>query len=143
MYEKEILYFCIFSPHIAQCVGKRRVMSVKKFSASFFSRKSAAGILAKIEVFAPATSTCREIFTQRVIILWMTFVTFLLKEKLTLNFQQKSPEKIGTLFEAYFFSSSFFSPSTSASFTSGSPSFFGSAPSAAVPSAPGCGCAAA
>ena len=59
MYEKEILYFCIFSPHIAQCVGKRRVMSVKKFSASFFSRKSAAGILAKSEVFAPATSTCR------------------------------------------------------------------------------------
>ncbi len=88
MYEKEILYFCIFSPHIAQCVGKRRVMSVKKFSASFFSRKSAAGILAKIEVFAPATSTCREIFTQRVIILWMTFVTFLLKEKLTLKFYQ-------------------------------------------------------
>jgi len=37
-------------------------MSVKKFSASFFSRKSAAGILAKSEVFAPATSTVRVSF---------------------------------------------------------------------------------
>jgi len=45
-------------------------MSVKKFSASFFSRKSAAGILAKSEVFAPATSTVR-----------FSFVTFLSKKK--------------------------------------------------------------
>ena len=63
------------SPHIVQCVGKRRVMSVKKFSASFVSRQSAAGILAKNEVFATATSTCG-----------ISFVTFLLKEKLTLIF---------------------------------------------------------
>jgi len=47
---------------IAQCVGKRRVMSVKKFLASFVSRQSAAGILAKSEVFAPATSTVRVSF---------------------------------------------------------------------------------
>ena len=44
-----------FSCTIAQCVGKRRLMSVKKFSVSFFSRRSATGTLAKNEVFAPAT----------------------------------------------------------------------------------------
>jgi len=38
-------------------VGKKQVMSVKKFSASFFSRKSAAGILAKSEVFATVSSS--------------------------------------------------------------------------------------
>ena len=68
--------FCIphFTHTIAKCVGKRRLMSVKKFLVSFFSRKSATGILigfqnlwfcpdniypkgeAKNEVFAPATS---------------------------------------------------------------------------------------
>jgi len=37
-------------------------MSVKKFSASFFSRKSAAGILAKNEVFVPAASSVRVSF---------------------------------------------------------------------------------
>ena len=62
-----------FSCTIAQCVGKRRLMSVKKFSVSFFSRRSATGTLigfqnlwfcpdniypegeVKNEVFAPAT----------------------------------------------------------------------------------------
>jgi len=38
-------------------VGKKQVMSVKKFQASFFSRKSAAGILEKNEVFATVSSS--------------------------------------------------------------------------------------
>ncbi|MEI8343954.1 MAG: hypothetical protein WCF93_03335 [Candidatus Moraniibacteriota bacterium] len=38
-------------------VGKKQVMSVKEFQASFFSRKSAAEILVKNAVFATVPSS--------------------------------------------------------------------------------------
>jgi len=51
--------FCIPSPHIAQCVGKRRtMMRCKILKRSEISRPNGVEILAKSEVFAPATSTC-------------------------------------------------------------------------------------
>jgi hypothetical protein len=50
-------------------------MSVKNFKRAFSAEKVQREFLAKSEVFAPATSTCG-----------ISFVTFLLKEKLTLNF---------------------------------------------------------
>jgi len=52
-------------------VGEKQVMSVKKFQASFFSRKSAAGILEKNEVFTTVSSSgasfqsCRFLFAEK------------------------------------------------------------------------------